>query len=56
MNTNQEQACDIIDGLIDEVRAVNGLFISLWHNETVSDEGLWEDWRKVYEHLVQKAV
>lgn len=56
MNTNQEQACDIIDGLIDEVRAVNGLFISLWHNETVSDEGLWYDWRKVYEHLVQKAV
>lgn len=56
MKTNQEQACEIIDSLIEEVRAVNGLFISLWHNETVSDEGLWEDWRKVYEHLVQKAV
>jgi len=56
MNTNQEQAYHLIDGLVDEVKAVNGLFISLWHNETVSDEGLWEDWRKVYEHLVQKAV
>jgi hypothetical protein len=56
MNTNQEQACEIIDNLISEVRAVNGLFISLWHNETVSDEGLWQDWRKVYEHLVKNAV
>lgn len=56
MNTNAEQACDIIDDLIKEVKSVDGLFISLWHNETVSDEGLWKDWRKVYEHLVQNAI
>lgn len=56
MNTSQEQACEIIDEMIAEVKNVNGLFISLWHNETVSDEGLWKDWRKVYDHLVQKAI
>ena len=56
MNTSQEQACKIIDEMVDDVKDVNGLFISLWHNETVSDEGLWKDWRKVYDHLVQKAV
>ena len=56
METSQEQAFVIIDELIEEVRKVNGLFISLWHNETVSEEGLWKDWRVVYEHLVQNAV
>jgi hypothetical protein len=55
MKTTQEEACAIIDEMVSEVRNVNGLFISLWHNETVSDEGLWEDWRRVYNHLVQKA-
>jgi hypothetical protein len=56
METSQAQACEIIDSLVDEVKSVDGLFISLWHNETVSNEGLWSDWRRVYEHLVQKAV
>lgn len=55
MNTSKEQACVIIDELINEVRKVDGLFISLWHNETVSNEGLWKDWRVVYEHLIKKA-
>lgn len=56
MNTTQEQAFEIIDAMIKDVRSVDGLFISLWHNETVSDEGLWKNWRVVYEHLVKNAV
>lgn len=56
MDTQPDEACKIIDDLISEVKNVNGLFISLWHNETVSNEGLWANWRQVYDHLVQKAV
>jgi len=56
METTPKQAFEIIDKLILEVKKVDGLFISLWHNETVSNEGLWADWRQVYEHLLQKAV
>ena len=56
METSIEQACEIIDNLVDEVKKVDATFISLWHNETVSNEGLWKDWRKVYEHLLQKAT
>jgi hypothetical protein len=56
MHTSPDQACDIIDDLIREVKSVDGLLISLWHNETVSDEGLWKGWRKVYDHLVQNAI
>jgi hypothetical protein len=42
--------------LIEEVKAVNGTFISLWHNETLSDEKQWAGWREVYEEIVKAAA
>lgn len=51
-----EEAVLSIKKMIDEVRAVNGTFISLWHNESLSDEGEWFGWRKVYEEMVRYAV
>jgi hypothetical protein len=34
---------------------VNGVFSSLWHNETLSDEKQWKGWKKVYEDIVEAA-
>ncbi|PLX12972.1 MAG: hypothetical protein C0598_04715 [Marinilabiliales bacterium] len=45
-----------INQLIEEVRRVNGTFISLWHNESLSDKKRWSGWRRVYEQLLEKAV
>ncbi len=45
-----------IKKLIDEVKAVNGTFISLWHNESLSDEQRWKGWRYVYEELLKMAT
>jgi len=45
----------IIKKLIDEVKAVNGTFISLWHNESLSDKLRWKGWRRVYEELLEAA-
>jgi hypothetical protein len=48
-----------INELIEEVRSVNGNFISIWHNDTFSDIGEWKGWPEVYEKLlsmVQVAV
>lgn len=42
--------------IIDEVKAVEGTFVSLWHNESLSDKDEWEGWRKVYEQVVEYAV
>lgn len=50
------QATSIITELIREVKAVNGSFISIWHNESLSDQKRWQGWRAIYEHLVQEAV
>jgi hypothetical protein len=41
-----------IEQIIGEVRAVNGTFISIWHNDAFSDKGEWKGWLGVYEHLL----
>ena len=43
----------IIKSLIDEVKKVNGTFISIWHNESLSNKKRWEGWRKVYEEMIE---
>ena len=39
--------------IIDEVKSVNGHFISLWHNETWSDYKEWKGWIHLYEQMLQ---
>ena len=45
-----------IKKIIDEVKSVNGTFISLWHNESLSNQFEWVGWRKVYEEMLEYAL
>lgn len=56
MNVLPDEALSRIQPLIDEVKAVNGTFISLWHNDTLNDQKLWRGWRSVYEKMIQYAI
>jgi len=56
MKVDPEDAMSFLKPLVDEVRAVNGVFISLWHNETLSNDKIWLGWRDLYEELVKYAV
>lgn len=49
-------AIDHIKTLIKEVKKVDGTFISLWHNESLSDQKRWKGWKRVYEQLIKEAV
>lgn len=49
------QVIDLIKPLVDEVKAVNGTFISLWHNESLSENHIWKGYRSVYEELLKIA-
>ena len=51
-----KQALTEIFHLIDEVKAVNGTFISLWHNESMSNEKRWKGWHVMYEEMVKYAM
>ena len=34
-----------------EVKNVGGTFVSIWHNETVTDLERWKGFRKVFEEM-----
>jgi hypothetical protein len=48
-----EQSLQLIKALVDEVKAVDGHFVSLWHNETWSEHGTWKSWSSLFEKMVQ---
>lgn len=50
------QAIERICPIIDEVKSVNGTFVSLWHNESLSNEEEWEGWRELYERMIEYAL
>ncbi len=55
LNFSPEEAISEISKLIDNVKEVNGTFISLWHNESLSESVNWMGWRRVYEYLIKTA-
>ncbi len=56
LKVNPIAAMDKIKPLIDEVKKVKGVYISLWHNDTLNDKKLWVGWRSVYEQMVKYAI
>jgi len=56
MYLSTEQSLIRIKKMIDEVKAVNGTFISIWHNESLSNSKRWAGWQKVYEEMIQYAL
>lgn len=49
------QAKERVDNIIKEIKAVNGIFCSLWHNSSFSEIGQWEGWEEVYIHLLNSS-
>ena len=45
-----------IKELMQNVKDVQGTFISVWHNESLSDEGIWKGWKKVYEQMLNESL
>ncbi|MCD4680494.1 MAG: polysaccharide deacetylase family protein [Bacteroidales bacterium] len=50
------QAINDIRSIINEVKDVDGEFISLWHNDSLSETGRWKGWRRVYEEMLAYAA
>jgi len=53
LRLDPDQAVGKIKEIMDKVKKVNGTFVSLWHNESLSDKGVWQGWRKVFEEVVR---
>jgi len=52
MKIEAEGAMKVISPLIDSVKFFGGTFISLFHNESLSEWKRWKGWSKVYEEML----
>ncbi len=50
---NPSQAMEVIAQLRASMRKTGGDFVSLWHNETVAEQGDWKGWRVVWEEAIK---
>ncbi len=55
LQISPEESLEKIKKIIDEVKKVDGEFISLWHNETLAEYKFWKGWRMVYEEMLNYA-
>ena len=56
MGLNTSASLEAVKELIAETKAVNGLFMTLWHNHTLSDLEGWKGWKATYEEVVKMAI
>jgi hypothetical protein len=55
-NTSPEKTIEEIKTLMQKVKDVDGTFISVWHNESLSDKGIWTGWKIVYEKMLKESL
>lgn len=55
-NFSPEEASIKIIELMQKIKEVNGTFISVWHNESLSEEGIWKGWKLVYEKMLKESL
>ena len=53
MKLNADESLEVIKGVIDEIKKVNGTFISIWHNESLNYKNMWKGWDNNYEDMIK---
>ncbi len=53
MKLDPVQAEPVIVKLMDETRKAGGLFVSLWHNTTITDTAEGQKWRELFEKMLE---
>jgi hypothetical protein len=56
LQTPPGEALNCIYKLIEEVKNVNGTFISIWHNHTLSETNMYKGWRNVHDKMVERIL
>jgi len=55
LGLEKDEAITEIDLLMNEVRKVGGTFISIWHNESLTNNRNWKGYREVFEFMNKKG-
>jgi len=56
LNYSPKEAIEKITELLNIVKEVKGTFISVWHNESLSDKGIWKGWKNIYEQMLKESL
>lgn len=51
LNLDPEEALNVLNRLYHSMVNTGGVFLTIWHNHSLSDEGEWRGWKKVYESI-----
>jgi len=51
-----KEASQEIENIIENVKKVKGLFVCLWHNESLGNKKEWKDWKFTYEKMIKQAI
>ena len=53
-NMNPQEALEKIKELAKKVKAVNGDFITLFHNSSLAEDSIWKGWRDMYTKMIEQ--
>jgi len=53
LGLSPEEAIQRVHELRNITRRYNGVFVSLWHNHSLSNRGHWKGWRPVFEDMLR---
>ncbi|MDZ7614378.1 MAG: polysaccharide deacetylase family protein [Flavobacteriaceae bacterium] len=54
LNMTTKKSFETIEKLVEEVKKVDGTFITIFHNESLSGTGRWYNWDKKFEEFLMK--
>jgi len=55
MKLKPEEAWNEIENLMTEVKMTGGVFVPVWHNETLAETAEWTGYREVFSKMIQKG-
>lgn len=56
MKLTPKQSVGKVGELLQQVKSVGGTFITLFHNESLSNYGRWRGWSRLYEAMLKKVT
>ena len=56
LNLNADKALEACKEIIENTKAVKGNFVTLWHNESLSEEKEWKGWQDMYVNMLHLAL
>ncbi len=48
-----KKAIDVTREIVDEVKKVKGIYVSLWHNSSLCELDVWKGWKLVYQETLK---